>query len=178
MTDDSMPVPHWVDTVREQMFDAHKNLDYDGAKIKRRELPVVEDFSNLFAEYELRDHDLLVHVFPRAGGDDRYWPCEYKKDGTYVPSRLEDTVDGPSFPNDIVNRIKAAVDEVWQGDVAIDRATLLRYDSEEEVVDGDPVEADIKAYAVQFQSAATSAKLVGIPKFVDQFCEALDKQLE
>ena len=134
-----MPVPSWVGEAREQMFEGHQGLDYDKAEVKPRELPVVENFSNLFAEYEVRDRDLLVHVFARGGESDRYWPGELKKDGTYIPGRLEHTIDitGPSFPNDIVNRIKTAVDKVWQGDVAIDKATILRYEDTDDVAEDD-----------------------------------------
>jgi hypothetical protein len=161
------------------MFDSHGSLSYDKAEVKKRELPVVEAFSNLFAEYEVRGHDLLVHVFARNGGEDRYWPPEIKEDGTRVEGRLElSGEEAPSFPNDIVNRIKAAVDKVWQGDVAIDKATVLRYEESDDVAKDDPFERDLKAYAVQFQGAATTVGLVGVPKFVDQFCEALDRQLE
>ena len=178
-TNDSMPVPSWVGEAREQMFEGHGELDYDKAEVKARELPVVDEFSNLFAEYEVRDHDLLVHVFARAGGEDRYWPPELKEDGTRIEGRLELTgSDAPDFPNDIVNRIKLAVDKVWQGDVAIDKATILRYGKEDDVAEDDPIEEDMKAYAVQFQGAANTVNVVGVSKFVDQFCEALDAELE
>jgi len=179
MTNEGMPVPHWVNEAREQMFDGHSKLSYDKAKVEQRKLPVVENFSNLFAEYEVRDDDFLVHVFARNGGEDRYWPPEIKEDGTRVEGRLElSGEDAPDFPNDIVNRIKEAVDKLWQGSVAIDKATVYRYDLDADVAEEDPVERDLKAYAVQFQNAATTAKLVGVEKFVDQFCEALDELLE
>lgn len=180
MTNEGMPVPHWVDEAREQMFDGHSQLNYDNAEVKPRQLPVVENFSNLFAEYEVRDGDLLVHVFPRNGGEDRYWPPEVKEDGTYVGGRLEEIIAGVSFPNDIVNRIKDAVDKVWQGDVAIDKATLYYYGEQADVAEDDPVEVDLAggAYAVQFQNAANTVTVVGVEKFVDQFCEELDRLLE
>lgn len=174
-----MPVPHWVNEAREQMFEGHSQLDYDKAKIEPRKLPVVENFSNLFAEYEVRDGDLLVHVFPRGGANDRYWPPEIKEDGTRVEGRLELSGEElPSFPNDIVNRIKTAVDKVWQGDVAIDKATVLRYELTDDVAEDDPFERDLKAYAVQFQDAASAVEQIGVGKFMDQFCEALDALLE
>jgi len=182
-TNDSMPVPSWVGEARGQMFEGHQDLSRD-KQIDARDLPVVDSFSNLFAEYEVRGHDLLVHVFARGGEKDRYWPSELKEDGTRVEGRLELTgPDAPDFPNDIVNRIKAAVDKVWQGDVAIDKATMLKFEDEEAVVesvtmDRPPVEEDMKAYAVQFQGAANTVNTVGVSKFVDQFCEALDSELE
>jgi len=180
---EGMPVPTWVGEARDQMFDGHQALDYENAEVKKRDLPVVDCFGNLFAEYELRENDLLVHVFPRGGGEDRYWPCEYKKDGTYIPSRLEETVEGIAFPNDIVNKVKAAADKLWQGDIAVDKATLFNFKDEAAVVesvteDKPPVEVDLRAYTVQFQSAAQTVQLVGVSKFVDQFCEALDDQLD
>jgi len=89
MANEGMPVPHWVNEAREQMFNGHSKLNYDNAKVEPKKLPVVENFSNLFAEYEVRDGDLLVHVFPRNGGEDRYWPPEIKEDGTRVEGRLE-----------------------------------------------------------------------------------------
>lgn len=182
-TNVEMPVPSWVGEARDQMFSGHQGLNYENAEVKKRDLPVVECFGNLFAEYELRENDLLVHVFPRGGGEDRYWPCEYKTDGTYIPGRLEETVNGLAFPNDIVNKVKAAADKMWQGDIAVDKATLLHFKDEKAVVesvtkDKPPVEVDLQAYTIQFQSAEQAAKLVGVAKFVDQFCEALDAQLE
>ena len=175
---DSMPIPSWVDNAREEMLDAHQGMDYDNAKVTARDMSVVTDFSNLFAEYEIRDSDLLVHIFARNGGKDRYWPSELKKDGTRIEGRLElSGSDAPDFPNDIVNRIKIAVDKVWQGDVAIDKATVYRYEKDDDVAEDDPVERDMKAYSVQFQGAANTAHVVGLDKFMDQFCEALDVEL-
>lgn len=178
MTVNEMPVPEWVEEVKGQMFDAHKSANYEKGEIKKRDLPVIEDFSNLFAEYELRDKDLLVHVFPRNGGEDHYWPCEYKEDGTYIPSRLEEVIKSVTFPIDIVNRIKEAADKVWQGDVAIDKATILHYGKDVDITAEDPEEVDLQAYAVQFQHAANTVKTLGALKFIDQFCEELDKLLE
>ena len=178
MTTDRLPIPSWVGEARDQMFSSHGGIDYDSAEVKKRDLPVIDIFSNLFAEYEIRDGDLLVHVFPRNGGEDRYWPCEYKEDGTYIPSRLEEVIESVAFPNDIVNRIKEAADKVWQGDVAIDLATLLRYNEDANVEKEDPENVDLRAYAVQFQGAANTVKLAGVHKFVDKFCEELDSKLE
>ena len=179
MTNDSMPVPQWVGEARDQMYEGHGSLSYDQAEMEKRELSVVENFSNLFAEYEIRDQDLLVHIFARDGEKDRYWPSELKEDGTRVEGRLELTgKEAPDFPNDIVNRIKAAVDKVWQGDVAIDKASVLCYGDHHDVAMDDPHEVDMKAYAVQFQGAANTVSVVGVAKFVDQFCEVLDAELE
>jgi hypothetical protein len=179
MSDAGMPVPEWVSGAREEMQEVIGNGEPEAiGKLERRDLPVVEEFSTLFAEYEVKGKDLLVHLFPRGGEEDRYWPCEYREDGTYIPGRLEEVVESVRFSDVVVDLIKAAADKVWQGDVAIDRAKILRYGESADVENDDPVEVDMGAFAIQFQQAANTVKIVGVPKFVDDFCEALDDLLE
>jgi len=154
-----MPVPAWAEEAREQMFQAHGNLDYTNAGVKRREFEVVHHFSTHFAEYAIKEGDLLVHLFPRSGSDDKYYPASYDPKKNYIPGRLEEKAT-VVFPGDMSERIKKAADKVWQGSVAID------------------LTPELGSYAVQFQDAKNTVNVVGVGKFMDQFCEALDGELE
>jgi hypothetical protein len=171
-----MPIPKWADNAKKQMFEEHGKLNYDGAGAKKVELVPVTSFSTFFAEYEIKDSDLLIHLFPRAGAEDRWYPEEYR-DGKYIPARREEDT-GTRFPENIEELVKGAADETWQGDIAVELASLLRYEEEADVKTDEPTEIDIGAYVVQFQNAKTSVTVVGIEKFVDKFCEALDARLD
>jgi len=179
MSDENgMVVPDWTDSMKStpeyEMLEAAQS---SAGKVKVLEKEVVESFSTHFAEYEVKDKDLLVHLFPRRDENDRWYPSSLKDDGTYIPSRRE-TVTDLRFPEDMEERIKVAVDAVWQGDVAIDKTVILAIDPAEDIEFANPYEHDTGAYAVQFQDAANTASAFGLSKFMDSFCEALDKQLE
>lgn len=171
-----MAVPEWVDNMKDKMVEAHQKVKLDNSPVTVRQLEVIETFSTHFAEYELKEEDLLVHLFPRGGPSDRWYPSEYR-DGKYIPARREEST-GVMFPKDMEKMIKAAVDVVWQGDVAIDNAIILAIDPAEEDIENATVyEHDLGAFSVQFQGAANTVKLVDIEKFMDQFCEAIDSRL-
>ena len=171
-----MAVPTWAEDAKKQMFEEHGKLDYSNAGAQKVELTPVTSFSTLFAEFEVKESDVLVHLFPRAGAEDRWYPEEYKE-GKYIPARREEDV-GVRFPENIKDLIQAAADKTWQGSIAIELASLLRYGEDADVETAEPVEADTGAYVVQFQDAKTAAMVVEVGKFVDTFCEALDAQLE
>jgi hypothetical protein len=122
------------------------------------ELVPVLEFSTLFAEWVFKDRDLLLHLFPRAGAADRWYPAEHR-DGVYIPARREEKAT-VSFPGNMRDLIKEASDKTWMGDVAIDLVP------------------ELGAYAVQFQDSKNTVELIGPGKFVDKFCEALDALLE
>ncbi len=171
-----MAVPVWVDSMKDKMVKAHQEVRLDDSPVTVRQLEVIEVFSTHFAEYELKENDLLVHLFPRGGPSDRWYPSDYR-DGKYIPARREVRA-GVMFPDDMMEKIKSAVDVVWQGDVAIDKAIILAIDpAEEDIENATTYEHDTGAFSVQFQEAANTVKLVDIRKFMDQFCEAIDKQL-
>ena len=153
-----MPVPSWVNEAREQMFKAHQSVDYKNAGTKVRELTPVTCFSTHFAEYELKEKDILVHVFPRGGHSDRWYPESYNKEGTYIPGRREFKAE-VSFPTDMKDRIKTASDTVWQGSIAVDEVS------------------ELGAYVIQFQDARGPVEKT-VQSFVEKFCEGIDKQLE
>lgn len=121
---------------------------------------VVDCFSTHFLEYEFKGQDLLVHVFPRGGSEDRYYPPSLSKSGNHIPGRLEEPVESLSFPDDMCDRIARAASCVWAGDVSADYVL------------------ELKAYAIQFLGAANTLKTEGLGNFVDLFSEALDRNLE
>ncbi len=157
--DGGMVVPEWAEGAERQILDAHQGIDYESSGVKARELKKVLHFSTLFAEYEVREDTLLLHVFPRAGADDQYRPAEYRDGKVYIPGRLEEkaTVDFPISMKDI---LKTASDKAWMGDVAIDYVP------------------ELGAYVLQFQGAKNTVEVVGVAKFVDTLCGAVDEMLE
>jgi hypothetical protein len=154
-----MPMPEWASEAREQMFKEHAKIDYDNAGAKPRELEPLTTFTSHFAEYEVKGNDVLVHVFPRGGEEDRWYPEEYRE-GKYYPARREVKVEGVAFPEGAEAKAKAAVDKMWSGSVCIETVP------------------ELGAMVVQFQDAKTTAVISGLATFVDRFCESLDKELE
>jgi hypothetical protein len=148
------------------LMDKWENTSEKSATLKPLEKNVVDSFSTHFLEYELKKEDLLIHLFPRAGGSDRYYPSSTSKDGKYIPGRLEEPVDGLSFPENALDCIERAAECVWAGDVTADYVP------------------ELKSYAVQFIGAANtlcseaSMSSGALSKFIDLFSEALDRNLE
>lgn len=154
-----MEMPEWAtEEARREAMKALANYDLpEGfAPVK---LEPVTSFSTLFAEWTFKGSDLLLHLFPRAGSDDQWYPASYSSNGTYIPARLEEKAT-ITFPGYMRDHIKAASDKTWMGDVAIDLVP------------------ELGAYSVQFQKAKNTVALVGPEKFVDRFCEALDELLD
>ena len=156
----SMPIPEWAKNAGDQLARAHQAIDYGKADAKIRDLTLIDAFTSHFAEYEVKNNDVLVHLFPRRGDGDRWYPASCDKHGAYRPARREIRVEGCLFPQDMGGKTKLAADNVWQGNVAIDEVP------------------ELNAYVVQFQNAKTTAQTVGVSKFVDKFCEEVDKQLD
>lgn len=165
--------PKWADEMEKQL---HRSVGEGTLVPKAVELTPVTDFSTLFAEYQLKGGDLLIHLFPRMGAEDRWYPGEVRND-RYLPARREvDT--GARFPDDIADRIKAAADQVWQGEVSVEESKVYRYDEGADIEKDKPEEVSIGSFAVQFLHAKQTAKVVGEGKFMDKFCEELDARLE
>jgi len=178
MTDQGMPMPDWADEARRQMYEAHGSIDYQKGGVEVRNLDKILHFSTHFAEYLERDSTIVVHLFPRGGAEDRYY-AEELRDGKRIPGRLELHFSKIEFPNDMESRIQDAADRTWAGDIAIEEISVLRYEDEDEVVRGDNArEHRTGTFVVQFQEAVNAAHLIGTRKFVDKFCEELDKELE
>lgn len=171
MTD--LPRPKWADEMEAKL---HEAVSVGGMGLQSPDLTPITDFSTLFAEYEFKGNDLLVHLFPRKGSEDRWYPDEVR-DGKYIPARREEDI-GARFPKDFEVKIKSAADEIWQGEVSIQESKVFRYDEGADVEKDEPKEVSIGSFAVQFQSAKQTAKVVGVGKFMDQFCEELDARLE
>ena len=76
----------------------------------------------------------------------------------YVPGRSEEATV-VVFPANVKDLIKKAVDTIWMGDVAVELVP------------------ELKAYVVQFQKAKSTAKAVGLEKFVLQVCSKLNALL-
>jgi methionine-rich copper-binding protein CopC len=172
-----MPVPSWAEEAKKQMFEAHGAIDYNRGGVQVRELNKILDFSTLFAEYFERDDTIVVHLHPRGGESDRYYPAE-EKDGKRIPGRLELSIRSIQFPENIEELIKKASDAIWMGDVAVEAISVLRYEEDDDVAVDEPKETATGAYVVQFQGVKTTAHVIGPKKFVDTFCEELDKLLE
>lgn len=172
-----MPVPSWAEEARKQMFDAHGAIDYNKGGVKVRELNKILDFSTLFAEYFERDDTLVVHLHPRGGEEDRYYPAE-ERDGKRIPGRLELSFRKVQFPQNMEELIKKASDIIWMGSVAVEPVSVLRYEDDDDISVDEPKEVPVGSYVVQFQGVKTTAHVIGPKKFVDTFCEELDKLLE
>ena len=178
-----MPMPEWYEDAKEQLEDTGKQPEK--LSFQPVELEKVEKFPTHFAEYELQEGNVLVHLFPRGGLEDAWneghyinrchnckaevempsRPAELKpcpKCGhtglIYVPGRTEEKAE-VAFPADAKDLIKEALDTMWAGDAALDFVE------------------ELGAYAIQFQSARNTAMVVGLPEFVEKFCEALDHRL-
>jgi DNA-directed RNA polymerase subunit RPC12/RpoP len=179
-----MPVPEWAGELREKMFEKAKGLP-DTSTLITLDMNAITCFSTLFAEWFVREGDVLLHLFPRNGQQDQWTdghylpkcqrchadvPLEIAKAKkpcpqcshlglVYVPGRREAKADC-RFPDNIRELIKEAVDAAWMGDAAIDEVQ------------------ELGAWVVQFQSAKNTAVVLGGNKFVDKVCEELDKRLE
>jgi len=146
-------------------------------------LEKITDLPRLFVEYTIKEDDVLLHLFPRAGVEDKWVEGHYepqcKNCGAvvdvsnrevkacgycghtglvYTPGRSEEA-SALSFPENIKQLIKDAVDAMWVGDAAVELVP------------------ELGAYVVQFQRAKNTAILVGIEKFVRKACEPLNHLL-
>lgn len=178
-----MVVPEWAGDLRAKMGDMFRDAPQEAEATPVNLIPVT-GFSTFFAEHTIRDKDIIVHFFPRAGESDEWAAGGYinrckkcrrelnseeveKKKVcpecgsaglVYIPSRRE-TKSEASFPKNMRDLIKQAVDGAWMGDVAIE-----------------PVD-ELGAYVVQLQGASNTSVTVG-KDFMDKICEGLDALLD
>lgn len=172
-----MAIPTWAKEAKDQMVKAHGEIDYESGGVEVRETNKLLDFSTLFAEYFERDDTIVVHLFPRGGGEDKYYPEEVRDDKR-IPGRLELSFSKIKFPDSMEGIIKDAADKTWMGSIAIEPVAVLRYEDEDDIETAEPTEVSTGSYVVQFQDVKTTAHIVGVPKFVDKFCEEVDNLLE
>ena len=190
-----MQVPTWIEDMKSQAaeegFDLSEEKMVMGentgvAKFGTKNLTRIDNYSTFFAEFEVKDGDILMHFFPRDGAEDVWEDGHYtnrcKSCGRevempktlpelkpcpgcghtglrYIPGRVEEKAK-VTFPDNIDSILKAAVDEVWLGDAAV------------ELID------ELGAYVVQFQAAKDTAGVVGAPRFAEKMCDALDVLLD
>jgi hypothetical protein len=170
-----MKIPEWADNHESRKaLDVLENI---GCQATIQQMEKVINFSTFFAEYEVRGDTLLLHLFPRDGEQDRYYPSEVRDDKR-IPGRLELDISSVRFPRNIQELIKRAVDAAWMGDVAIEDISLLRYNEGADIEEAKPEEINMGAYVVQLQGVKNTAVTVGVGKFVDKICEKLDQLLE
>ena len=176
-----MPVPEWAGDAKEQMMDALGNEREMG--VTARSLEPVTDYSTFFAEWERRKMDVLIHLFPRNGADDKW------EDGHYLPicrecrndMAREDAEQGKAcprcgnvglvympgtrevqssiaFPGAVKDSVAAAMDDAWMGDFAIDLIP------------------ELGAVAVQVQDANLTDDALG--QLLEKFFDSLDERLD
>jgi len=176
--------PSWAAELAKKAQELHAETPIKSLEFK--ELTVDENYTTFFAEYELRGGDMVVHLFPRAGAEDKYFVGQYidrciacrsqvpplrhplqllpcprcgKTGRVYVPGRLERRVENLNFPMGTGSAIKGAVNEVWLGDAAMDYVE------------------ELGAWAVKFFRAASVATGHG-PGLLDRFLEKVDQRLD
>jgi len=176
-----MPVPEWAGEMGGQMMDALGNARDMGVTAKS--LEPVTNYSTFFAEWERREGDILIHLFPRSGAEDKwedghYLPvchsCRYdmsREDAearkpcpkcghvglVYVPGTRE-TQAAIAFPGEVKDHIIGAMDDAWMGDFAVDLIP------------------ELGAAAVQVQDANLTD--VALSQLLEKFFDSLDERLD
>jgi predicted RNA-binding Zn-ribbon protein involved in translation (DUF1610 family) len=176
-----MPVPEWAGEMGGKMMDALGEEKDMG--VAARSLEPVTNYSTFFAEWERRDKDVLIHLFPRNGAGDRwesghYLPicheCRFalaREDAekrkacprcghvglVYSPGTREQRT-AASFPHEVKEHVKFAMDDAWMGDFAID------------------VIPELGAVAVQVQDASLTDVALGL--LLEKFFDSLDGRLD
>jgi len=178
-----MKMPDWYGEAKEKMVEVL--AEPPPSMSNPLELEKITDLPYLFAEYNVKESDVLLHLFPRAGMTDQWEDGHYinrcrscrsevpmpasrtqmkacPKCGhsglVYVPGRSEEA-SKVKFPDNARDIIKEAVDTAWMGEVAIEMVPELH------------------AYVVQLQKAKNTANTVGLERFVRQTCLALNTLL-
>lgn len=173
-----------IDELRQELYTRHQDTSLEEVDFKK--FTIVDDFSTFFAEWELRDLDLLIHLFPRGGEEDQYFegryinrcrscrrevpqpesirsmkPCQACGHSglIYEAGRLEQKGDY-EFPEDMVPVIEAACHAVWQGDVMYDYVK------------------ELAAYVILFKAAGTVQELTEDGGLLDRFLVKVDAALE
>jgi hypothetical protein len=184
-----LPVPAWAEEQRMKMLEMMSATKITEVELDPHRLSIIDGFSTHFAEFDVREDDLIVHVFPRQGGEDKYTegrytnhcrncgfevpmpksikeinPCpKCKHTGLkYIPGRLE-TKNTLKFPTNMEQILTDAAKLFWMGDVAIEYVP------------------EVNSYAMQFKDIRPSLNRTGVDNeedFVLKLCEAVDNSLE
>lgn len=176
-------MPSWYAEAKEKMVAALTEPPPPMAEPP--EMEKITDLPFIFAEYCIKEEDVLLHLFPRAGSDDQWVDGHYTNrcrscraevpmprsqrelrpcprcghSGLiYIPGRSEEA-SKLAFPGGVEDLIKKAVNTIWMGDAAVE------------------VVPELGAYVVQFQRAKSTAELMGLEKFVCRVCEVLNDDL-
>jgi len=179
-----MPMPDWYQDAKKQMEAAQIVDDKPvTASFRPVELERVSDLAHVFAEYSLKENDILIHLFARGGLSDVWTPGHYinkcSKCGSvvdaqegpamkacacghfglvYVPGRTEEK-NKVSFKQGVEAIIEGAVETAWLGSTALEHIP------------------ELDAFVLQLQGARTVANTVGVEKFVRKICENINKHL-
>ena len=155
----------------------------------------VTDYSTFWAEWEIREDDVLIHLFARAGRDDVWTDGHYigrcRRCGrerkelkgvcacghmglVYVPGRCE-VRTATQFPGNMRDIIKRAVDACWMGNVAIESTADLyaRTDNELGVRPGQ----DPGAWVIQLQGAGQGDH-AGMSLMLGRLFDGIDEGME
>lgn len=183
-----MPMPEWYEDAVEKMGDILAEPPPPMAAPVEWER--IHDLPNLFAEYGVKENDVLLHIFPRAGLEDKW------HDGHYI-NRCHSCHNEVPIPDDpksikrcprcghtgldyVPGRAEAKPEisflkkEKWQGVVdlikrAVDGAWMGTAAVE--------IVPEMEAFVVQLQRAKNTAKVVGLEKFARSICETLNSSL-
>jgi predicted RNA-binding Zn-ribbon protein involved in translation (DUF1610 family) len=179
-----MVVPDWADSpeMREKLSD-HLGQQPVAGGFEVMDLNKVTNYSTFFAEWIVKDDTVLVHLFPRAGAEDkweegRYLPqCRACRSQVpvdlaqsrkpcpscghvglvYIPGNREMKSE-TKFPKDVLTKVNTAADAAWMAGVAIEYVK------------------ELGAVAVQFQEAELPDKTM--LDMLERFFDGLDNQLE
>ena len=123
-----MATPKRIDIdpeIRDQFVKAAQGM---GADVGRQDLgamgvvqftPMIY-FDSYFGEWAKQDNNILVHLYPRAGGADVWYESRYSDNGRrYVPGRREFKPPGLAFPDNMQDVIEVAASKVTFGDVEL-----------------------------------------------------------
>lgn len=168
--------------------DLHKKAEFDKLEYAfGGNRAIASNYSTLFCQFEQQGENLLVQLFPRAGAEDSYFEGEYlrrcakcntevpnARNGVYppcpnarcksrrlkyVPGRLEQKVDGLSFPDTMGDTIKAACHRVWAGDVT-----------------GPELVPELGAWVLRFKMVGSGPEVLA--NLLDKFLEHIDHALD
>jgi hypothetical protein len=162
-----MTEPKKIDpeTMRE-MLKAAEGMGVSGGQQDLRQSGVVDlnpvtAFSSHFGEWAVQGPHILVHLFPRAGAADVWYPSRYSDDGKrYVPGRREIKPKGLAFPGTMTEIIQAAADAVTFGDVELDYV------------------GELGAWAIRFRDVEPQEDWLKEGGLLEQFFTKIDEGLD
>jgi len=180
-----MAVPEWAnEDLRNAVSSGFEEVGaVQGFKV--RDLKLVDNYSTFFAEVTMRGNDTILHFFPRAGAEDKWWYGHYipkcrscGKDRTgvqnaknipcdecghvglvYRPGRAETKPENLTFPENMLDLVSDAVSSAWMGDIAVENVD------------------ELEAIAVQIQGCALDEEQLMADVLVKVF-DKVDEELD